>query len=155
MATFQDNLSRTWHIDITVIELKKLKDEFQLDLGECASRENKILAQLSTNTVLLVDVLSCLLEEQIKHLGLNERQFAQGIVGAGITKALDALVEAIINFSQPREGQVLRAMWNKLEATKELATERVLGRMEELDVDQLVTQQIDEALKTLPRKSGG
>jgi hypothetical protein len=155
MATFQDNLSRTWHIDITVIELKKLKDEFQLDLGECASRENKILAQLSTNTVLLVDVLSCLLEEQVKQLGLNERQFALGIVGAGITKALDALVEAIINFSQPREGQVLRAMWNKLEATKELATERVLGQMEDLDVDKLVTQQIEEALKTLPKKSGG
>jgi hypothetical protein len=155
MASFQDRLSRTWNIEITVFELKKVKDEFQLDLAECASADNRLFARLSTDTVLLVDVLSCLLEDQIKQLGLNDRQFAQGIVGVGITHAIEALVEAIVNFSQPREGQLMRAMWNKLESTKELATVRVLGQMDEIDVNKLVTEHIDEALKSLPRKSGG
>jgi hypothetical protein len=155
MATFKDRLDRTWTIDLTVLEVKKVKNEFKLDLCEWSSRENKVFERLANDPVLLVDVLSCLLEDQIKHLGLTEKQFAQGMAGIGIVNATNALVEAIVNFSPPQEGQVMQAMWKKVQATKELAAVQVLERVENLDLDSLVKRKIDEALSPLPMKSGG
>jgi hypothetical protein len=154
MATFKDRLDRSWNIDITVFEMRKVKNEFNIDFGECASSENKVFGRLAKDPILLVDVLSCLLEDQIKQTGLNERQFAQGIVGIGIKNAADALVEAIVNFSKPLDGAVMKATWEKMTATEEIAAEEVLGVMQELDVKPLIRERINEALKPLLKKSG-
>jgi hypothetical protein len=155
MANFKDRLDRGWTLELTVLELKKLKSEFQLDLAEFASRENTVFERLASDPVLLVDVLSCLLEEQIRQVGLSEKQFAQGIAGVGIVNATNALIEAVVNFSRPQEGQIIQAMWAKFQATRELATERVLDRMETLDLERLVGQKLDPILASLPQKSGG
>ena len=85
---------------------------------------------------------------------MNERQFAQGIVGIGIKNAADALVEAIVNFSKPLDGAVMKATWEKMTATEEIAAEEVLGVMKELDVKPLIRERINEALKPLLKKSG-
>ena len=154
MATFTDELSREWKLALTVIELKKLKTEFQIDLAEFAGSGSTVFVRLASDPILLVDVLSCLLEEQIKKLGLDEKQFAAGIFGEGIERATSALVEAVINFSKPQEGRIIRAMWNKVQATRELATERVMDRMDALDLSKLVEDKLGEVLPTLPVMSG-
>lgn len=155
MASFKDRLDRSWMISLTTIELKKVKDEFKLNLAEWACEDSKLLSRLSSDPILLVDVLSCLLEDQIKQYGFNEKQFAEGIVGVGIENATQALVEALVNFSKPQQGRVIQAVWNKMTATEDLATERVLSRIGELDVQSLVDSQMEGALKKLPMKSGG
>ncbi len=154
MATFTDELGREWKLALTVIELKKLKTEFQIDLAEFTGSGSTVFVRLSSDPILLVDVLSCLLEERIKKLGLDEKQFAAGIFGEGIERATSALVEAVINFSKPQEGRIIRAMWNKVQATRELATERVMDRMDALDLSKLVENKLGEVLPTLPVMSG-
>lgn len=154
MATFNDRLDRQWTIEFTVLDLKKLKREFQIDLAEFVSRDNSLFERLATDPVLLLDVLSCLLEEQIAKRGLDERQFAQGFAGIGLVNATEAFIEAIANFSRPQEGQIIRAVWAKVQATRELATVRVLDRMQTLDLSKLVTEKIDMALAQLPQTSG-
>jgi hypothetical protein len=155
MATFRDQLDRSWTLNITVIEVKKIKKEFELDFNEFASGDGRVIQRLATDTVLLVDVLSTLLEDQIKQRGLDERQFAQGMVGVGIEAATDALVEAVVNFSKPQAGRVIRAVYAKMQATTSLASARVMTRLEDLNVEELVNSQIDKALTLLPKKFGG
>jgi hypothetical protein len=41
-------------------------------------------------------------------------------------------------------------MWNKVQATRELATERVMDRMDALDLSKLVENKLGEVLPTLP-----
>jgi hypothetical protein len=154
LATFTDQLGREWKLSLTVLDLKKLKTEFALDLAEFAAAQSPAFARLSSDPVLLVDVLSCLLQEQLTKLGLDERQFVAGFVGEGIERATEALIEAIANFSKPQEGRVIRAIWNKVQATRDLATQRVLDRMDSIDLPRLVETKLGGALEQLPLKSG-
>jgi hypothetical protein len=154
MASFKDRLDRTWLIRLTAVELKKVKDEFKLNLAEWACKDNTLLERISNDPILLVDLLSCLLEDQIKQYGFNEHQFAEGIVGVGIENAANALVEALVNFSPPQRGRVIRAVWNKMTATEDWVTEKSLGNLEALDVQALLEAEMAEARKKLPMKSG-
>lgn len=155
MPSFKDGLNRCWNLEITVIELKRVKDRLGVDLGECAHGKNEVINRLAEDEVFLIDVLSLVLEDQYQKAGLTVEQFVTGFFGQGAHDATEALVEAIANFIRPQRGRVLRAIWRKMTATKELATERVLGEMEDLDIDQMVTARIHGLLSNLPKKSGG
>jgi hypothetical protein len=154
MPTFKDSVNRSWTIEITVIELKKVKERLGVDLAECGHGNNAIIDRLSMDDVFLVDILAVVLEEQYQKAGLTPEQFVTGLFGQGADDAVNCLVEAIANFLRPQRGRVLRAMWKKLTAGTDYAAEEMLGRVEDLDIEQMVKTKIAGILESLPTKSG-
>jgi len=155
MPTFKDSLNRSWNLEISILELKKVKERLKVDLAECAHGNNEIITRLSEDAVFLIDILAVVLEDQYQKAGLTVEQFITGFYGSGVDSATHALVEAIANFIRPQRGRILRAMWKKMTAGQEYAAQEMLGKVEELDVEQMVNAKIRGILDSLPSKSGG
>ncbi len=111
MPTFKDALDREWSIEITVGEIRRLRKELGINLTAVFDRDSNVLQALASDPVILVDTLCILLEDTIKKRGLDEQSFNAGLVGDGIERAVNCLVDAIVLFSPPHQREMLSAIW--------------------------------------------
>jgi hypothetical protein len=126
MPTFRDSLDRPWTIEITFLEVKKLRSELQLDVLAMFEQESNLFERLSRDTILLVDVVSVLLSDQIRAKEMDEREFARGLVGEGLQNAIDALVEALLSFSPPLKRGMLKEVWSQQQKLEKEVVRQVI-----------------------------
>lgn len=150
MAIFTDAAGETWTIEISVDEIRQLRKEINVDLLALLDDNGTLLRKLAADPILLVDVISILCTDQIKRRQLDERAFAKRLVGAGLEAALDCLIEAIANFTPPRQGAVIRQMWAK---TKELDQRAMTHLTKKLHSPDL-TKMVDKKMEALLNEAG-
>jgi len=155
MSTFKDALGREWSFSITVIEVKRLRELIQVDLLDFASEKaDQMFNRLATDPVLLVDLMSILLTDQIQQLGLDERGFALGLVGEGLDNAMGALIREVANFSGPHRGKLILAAWNQVTTGLKAATAIAEKRLAEMDVEAMATKRFDAAFAQAQERFG-
>lgn len=155
MSTFKDSLGREWTFSITVIEIKQLREQIQVDILDTVSdKADQMFAKLEADPILLVDLMSILLTDQIEKLGLDERGFAAGLVGEGIENAKEALIREIANFFGPPRGNVILAAWNQLKTGVKVATAMAQRQLEAIDVEAIATKRFDAAFAKAQEKFG-
>jgi hypothetical protein len=150
MATFTDAAGETWTIEISVDEIRLLRKELKVDLLALLEDNGLLLRKLVADPILLVDVISILCTDQIKSRDLDERAFAKRLVGHGLEAALDCLIEAIANFTPPRQGAVIRQMWAKTKELDHRAMDRLTTKLESPDL----ARQLDEKMEALLKEAG-
>lgn len=116
MATFKDRNGRDWVIDCNVITMRRVNDRLKVNLLESIS--TKLLQDLADDPGRLVDVLYVLCEEQCTAKSVTDEDFGYALVGEAIEKALDALVESLLDFFPPRRSALLRKIWEKVLAAE-------------------------------------
>jgi hypothetical protein len=126
MPTFRDSLDRPWTIEITFLEVKKLRAELQLDVLAMFEQDSNLFERLSRDTILLVDVVSVLLSDQIRAKEMDEREFAKGLLGDGLQNATNALVEALLAFSPPLKRGMLKAVWEQQQKLETAVASKVI-----------------------------
>jgi len=150
VSTFTDATGERWTIEITVAEIKQLRTLLSLDLLAIMDDQGQMLKRLASDPVLLVDVISVLLTEQITKRGLDERSFAARLVGEGLSNAMDALMDSIANFTPPPRGAVIKQAWAKVQQMDARAIEAVSLRL----ASQELERELDTRLAALLSDAG-
>lgn len=158
MKTFKDTAGREWEIAINVTTVKRVKALLEVDLLESFGTE--LARQLSTDPILLADLLFCLVKPQADALNITDEQFGEGLAGDAIQDATDAFLEELINFSpSPRRGPLkkFRKKMEQLEKvtireSEKLVTSDKLDRMVLESLKKAETE-LDDALAKLGNTS--
>jgi len=132
MASFKDNAGRNWAVRIDVGAVKQVRDTLDVDLMDTV--EGKLLEQLATDPVLLVDVLYVLCREQADAQSVSDVDFGRAIAGDVIDSAVDAFLEALVGFFPSRRRQLLAKARDKYRTLEKLVLDEAERR---LDSDEL------------------
>lgn len=117
MHSFQDKNGKKWNIELNVGTAKRVKSECGIDLVNVItmSRDGKAqasaLERLAEDPILLVDVLFSLCKEQAKEFEIDDFAFAELFNADAVEQASNALMEEIINFSQPAKRKALTRIY--------------------------------------------
>lgn len=104
MKSFTDNKGRTWTLEVTVATVKRVRALCRVELNSIVEldKNNKpsaeLLERLSSDPVLLVDVLYAVCKPQADKLGITDEDFGEAMAGDAIEHATTALLEEVIDF---------------------------------------------------------
>lgn len=105
MRTFEDNAGREWQLSLNVATARRIRDALSFDLLEVADS----VKRLSTDPILLCDVIYVLCREQADERGVSDEDFGRSMAGDAIAAATDALLEEYVDFCpSPRDRANLR-----------------------------------------------
>ncbi len=117
MKTFSDNSGRIWTVVVTVATLKRVRALCEIDLYSIVEVDEKnnlktdLLDRLSSDPVLLVDVLYAVCKPEADKLGVTDEQFGESMAGDAIAKASEALLDEIVDFfPDPKRGALRKIL---------------------------------------------
>ena len=140
MKTFHDNAGRTWSVSINATSIKRVKS--LLDVNLLDAIEGKLVEQLISDPVLLVDVLYVLCKPEADAKNLSDEDFGLAMAGDAIEHGTTCLLEELVDFFPQAKRQVLAKALAKLNAFQAKA---VLAASKRLD-DPKLDQKLDELL---------
>lgn len=105
MRSFVDNSGRSWTLLININSVKKIRAFCNLDILELMVVDEKngttnmgVLERLSSDPVLLVDVLYVVCKDEAEKRGVSEEDFGAALSGDCIESATRQLLEEIVDF---------------------------------------------------------
>lgn len=152
MASFTDATGRTWAVNIDVTTIRRLRSALDVNLLDIVEDEGKLLAQLLTDPVLLVDMIYVICKPQADQHNLTDEDFGRALVGDAIDRATDALLEALSAFFPSQRGALLRRLVEKTRQTMALAYQVANKQLDGLEITEA---DIVSRLGSLSTKSPG
>src|SRR5690606_9108344 len=152
MASFTDATGRTWAVNIDVTTIRRLRSALDVNLLDMVEDEGKLLAQLLTDPVLLVDMIYVICKPQADQHNLTDEDFGRALVGDAIDRATDALLEALSAFFPSQRGALLRRLVEKTRQTMALAYQVANKQLDGLEITEA---DIVSRLGSLSTKSPG
>ena len=140
MKTFNDNSGRSWAIMINIAAIKRVRSLLDVNLMEAI--EGDLLERLSTDPILLCDVVYVLCKPEADQQNVTDEQFGQAMAGDAIEHATTALLEELVDFFPLARRRVLARALEKLKTVEEKAAKHA----EVLLNDPKFDEQIDAAL---------
>jgi len=98
VPTFTDNANRVWAVGIDVNALKRVRTICEVDLASAIADGGKILGQLSSDPVLLCDVIFAICKPQADALHVSDVEFGGGMSGDALEAATGALLDGLVDF---------------------------------------------------------
>ncbi|MDD3952248.1 MAG: hypothetical protein PHW59_14135 [Desulfobacterales bacterium] len=104
MKSFTDNAGRLWTLAVNVAAIKRVRAICDVDLNsivELDAKNNptaKLLERLSTDPVLLVDVLYAVCKPEADAKNISDEEFGAAMAGDAVDHATSALLDEIIDF---------------------------------------------------------
>lgn len=135
----------------TAVRLKKIGIDLGGDLP-------KTLDGIKDDPELLGNVLYIVHESSVKSHGMTEEDFGQILDGNVLPAAVDSLIDAIINFSQPGIRPALRSLVSKGEEVQRLTTLRAIQAIDEMTPEMILSTlsgsvgNSPESLESIPAK---
>ena len=116
MRTFKDKEKKDWGVSITVGSLKRVKELLKIDLIEGASdkKEDNIFIKISTDPIMLVDIIYVLCKPEADKLGISDEQFGGLMNGDSVEEATAVFIEELIDFFPTARRPMLRTMTEKI-----------------------------------------
>jgi hypothetical protein len=146
MKSFTDNQGRAWTLVVNVATIKRVRALCAVDLNaiievEEGKPETRLLERLSTDPVLLVDVLYAICQPECERRQVTDEDFGAAMTGDVIEAATSALLDEIIDFFPDAKRQALQKI---LAATRRFAAmtrQRLLETLADQDFeDKLVSE---------------
>ena len=131
MKTFTDNKGRIWTLEVTVATVKRVRALCRVDLNSIVEldKNNKpsaeLLERLSSDPVLLVDVLYAVCKPQADKLGITDEDFGEAMAGDAIEYATSALLEEVINFFPESKRMVMQRILSASRKFSEAARKKL------------------------------
>jgi hypothetical protein len=138
MATFRDGNGREWHINVTVADVKRVKEQTGLLLTSLVEDKLLPLAALVSDPVRLVDTVWVLVEPQAKAAGLTDEQFGQSLSGDSVDQMANAFMEALTDFFPKRQSEMLKMLLVKQKDLQNALADRAEVELSRLTVEQLI-----------------
>lgn len=104
MKSFTDNAGRVWMLAVNVGAIKRVRALCGVDLNSIIELDEKnkptakLLERLSTDPVLLVDVLYAVCKPECDSKNVTDEEFDAAMAGDAIDLATSALLDEIIDF---------------------------------------------------------
>ncbi len=104
MKSFTDNAGRVWTLAVNVAAIKRVRALCDVDLNSIIELDAKnqpsakLLERLSTDPVLLVDVLYAVCKPECDSRNVTDGEFGAAMAGDAIDHATSALLDEIIDF---------------------------------------------------------
>ena len=139
MKSFTDNLGRTWTLVVNVAAIKRVRALCGVDLNaivEIDKNNNptaELLERLSTDPVLLVDVLYAVCKTECDQKGVSDEEFGAAMAGDAIEQATAALLDEVVDFFPTAKRAALQkilAATRRIEALAKKKLENILGSAE-------------------------
>ena len=136
MKSFTDNKGRTWEIVVTVATVKRVRALCKVDLNSIVEldKNNKpsaeLLERLSSDPVLLVDVLYAVCKPQADKLGITDEDFGEAMAGDTIEHATTALLEEVINFFPESKRMVMQRILSASRKFSEAARKKLEAELD-------------------------
>ena len=148
MKSFTDNAGRIWTVAVNVAAIKRVRAICDVDLNAIVEMDEKntpstrLLAKLSTDPVLLVDVLYAVCKNEADAQGITDEDFGRAMAGDVIDHATAALLDEIVNFFPEAERQAFQKILSATRRFEKTAREKLEslisdGRFEEELVSKL------------------
>ena len=154
MREFTDTTGRKWAVEVNATTLKRVRGLLDINLLTVLEDECKLLADLHSDPILLVDVLYVLCRDQAEKAGVSDEDFGRAMSGDVIEAGLAALLEELTSFfPKPQHRQVMGQALAKLRRIQEVVLTDAAGRLEAIDVDSTAKSVID-SFTSSPASSG-
>jgi len=159
MKSFTDNAGRLWTLAVNVAAIKRVRAICDVDLNsivELDAKNNptaKLLERLSTDPVLLVDVLYAVCKDQADKLGVTDEQFGAAMVGDGIEQASMALLEAIADFFPARRRELMHKLLSRAKQLDTVMLDEADRRLEEMAAAVSPPSTASDSAMSLPEPS--
>jgi len=105
VAHFTDRKKRRWNLHVTIPLATVIRTELGVNILDTKGG----FAQLSADPILLCGVLWMICEKQAERAEVTPEQFGELLHGETLGDATEAFVEAVTNFSPPRQREILQA----------------------------------------------
>ena len=155
MKSFTDNKGRAWEIVVTVATVKRVRGLCKVDLNSIVEldKNNKpsaeLLERLSSDPVLLVDVLYAVCKPQADKQNISDEDFGEAMAGDAIEHATTALLEEVIDFFPEAKRMVMRKILSASRKFSEAARKKL-----EAELNGEFENQVVSALDQLTGSSG-
>lgn len=135
MKQFKDTQGRSWTIEVNIRQIRRVRDQVNVDLYSLFADEAK---RLFSDPVLLVDTLYVLCQAQCEERKMSDRDFGEAFDGEVLEKAADALLEEVVSFFPQSRQTILRATINKSRELEQPIQTKVLEEINKLGVMDLL-----------------
>jgi hypothetical protein len=151
MQTFNDTQGRAWQVDVTVETIKRVKGLLGLDLLEIVGGD--LAERLSTDPILLCDVLYAVCKPEAEQRNVSDEEFGRGLAGDAIDAATGALLEALVDFFPKLRRGLLKTALGRLTELQTRAVELAEKRLKDPALEKRLEVILDESLEA-PKSSG-
>lgn len=125
MKSFQDTAARTWHVQVNVAAIKRVRDLLGIDLARVVDDKFKVLSAILEDPCQLVDVLFVLCQDQAQAAGVSDVDFGRSMSGDSLMTAADAFIEALTDFfPNARARAMLTTLMQKGRKVRDLLMDR-------------------------------
>jgi hypothetical protein len=121
---FVDNQDNTWFIRIDVNALRRVRKNHGIDLGKVLG-DQKQIEILQDDICKLVDIIFDLVQEQAREMGVTAGDFGAALSGDALAAAVDAFMEAAVEFLPESKRRILRQILDANKATQAQAELRI------------------------------
>lgn len=138
MKTFQDSAGRTWSVALNVDAIKRVRTLCEVDLLEAAG--GKLLDRITTDPVLLCDVLFAVCRDEAEAKGVSDVEFGKGLSGDAIDGATTALLEELVSFFPKGRRGVLEKVVRKLGTLQARVIQAAEARLDSPELEREMEQ---------------
>lgn len=131
MKTFTDNTGRVWTLAVNVAAIKRVRALCGVDLTAIVeldknnNPDTKLLEQLSSDPVLLVDVLYAVCKAECDQKGVTDEDFGMAMAGDAVEHATSALLDEIIDFFPAPKRLAFQKILSATRRFEEIARKRL------------------------------
>jgi hypothetical protein len=142
MHTFNDQSTsgnsggRVWTVQITVATIKRVQALCNVNLLDVLDSKSHLLEKLSTDPILLCDVLYAICQQQAQSANISDEQFGQALAGDVIDHATTALLQELADFFPAAKRQVLKKALSKLREVEEKALQIANAQLDSPELQQ-------------------
>lgn len=145
MRSFNDTTGKEWKLAVTVAAVKRVRELTGCDLMQILSSEDT-LRQLATDDILMVDVVFAILKTQADADGISDVQFGEAMAGDAISKAYEALIGELSDFSRnPKARKVMGKVWAKVQEVENKLAGIAEERLDSGELDKLIDRELKAA----------
>ena len=148
MKTFTDNLGRTWTLVVNVATIKRVRAICDVDLNTVIEVEEgkpsaKLLERLSTDPVLLVDVLYAVCKPECDQKNITDEDFGSAMAGDAISQATAALLDEIIDFFPEAKRLAFQKILSASRRFEEAAKKRLAATLEDSKFEDTLVSELE------------
>ncbi|HUW99871.1 MAG TPA: hypothetical protein VMY35_02750 [Phycisphaerae bacterium] len=143
MGSFRDSERREWQVRIDVNVIRDVRGEQQINLLDLPESGFALLTRLTTDLVLLVDILYVVCRRQARERSISDEDFGRAMRGDCLLPAAEVLFREVIDFfPDARRRALLTKVLEAGLALGEILMNRAAqqtARLDELDLEEEAT----------------
>jgi len=133
MKTFMDNKGRTWTLNINISTVKRVKSLLKVNL--LGALEDKLIEKLSSDPVLLCDIIYVICKPEADAAGITDEDFGAAMAGNAISDATAAMLEELVEFFPEDERRPMKMALEKWRGVKQKAVELAVTYINSPELD--------------------